>query len=100
MLLMVFKSGVQAAAMGAVAGGEELCWRVLLLLCQGPTSWGLGQLPHPLLKGSLEQLGAGVGMTHFPGNACDPEDRIITHFTEEETEVQRNHTAHSTVTSG
>lgn len=54
----------------------------------------------PAASSSPERLSgaarSGRRETHFPSSARDPEGRKVelAHFTEEETEVQRNHTAH------
>lgn len=104
MFLIVFESSVpEPQQVKRKCGGREFsrfCFQVnqtlLILPCQGPTSWGAG----PAASSSPERLSgaarSGRRETHFPSSARDPEGRKVelAHFTEEETEVQRNHTAH------
>lgn len=73
MFLIVFESSVpEPQQVKRKCGGREFsrfCFQVnqtlLILPCQGPTSWGLGQQPHPLLKGCQEQPGVGGGRHTF-----------------------------------
>lgn len=91
---------VQAAAAAAVAGEEEVWgWDESCRFCFLPIN-------QTLLAASSFPAGApppggwsSQGWeeeTHFQSSACDSEDRKVklAHFTEEEIEVQRNHTAH------
>lgn len=97
LFLMVLESDVQAATAAATAGGEEVwgscpfCFlpvnQTLLAVSSCPARG-----PPP---GGWSSRG-GRRETYFPISACDSEGRKVelAHFTEEEIEVQRNHTAH------
>jgi hypothetical protein len=85
----VWGSGVQLLLLSLQSNPPDPALPGAHLLGAGPAASSSPERQSGAARGGRRE-------THFPSSARDPEGRKVelAHFTEEETEVQRNHTAH------